>query len=259
MNQPLASYPDLAGKVVFVTGSSRGLGAETCRCFAANGAKVVVNGRNQKSIDAVVKEIQEQGGEAIGVAGDCTQLSEVEAMREAIEAAFGSVEVLAAFAASGATRPGPLETVAEADWRSSVDGSLTSTFLSLKTFLPAMIERKSGVIITMASAAARLSHPEAPLAYAAAKAGVVSLTRNVAMQVARHAVRVNCLAPSAILNDRMRQVMSEEQQQHLAASFPLGRLGQAGDIAQATLFLASDASSWITGITLDVAGGRVML
>lgn len=259
MNQPLAIYPDLAGKVVLVTGSSRGLGAETCRCFAANSAKVVVNGRNHASIDAVVKEIQEQGGEAIGVAGDCTQLSEVEAVREAIEAAFGAVDVLAAFAASGDSRPGTLETVTEADWRSSVDGSLTSTFLSLKTFLPAMIERKSGVIITMASAAARLPHPEAPLAYAAAKAGVVSLTRNVAMQVARHAVRVNCLAPSAILNDRMRQVMSEEQQQHLAASFPLGRLGQAGDVAQATLFLASDASSWITGITLDVAGGKVML
>ena len=120
-----------------------------------------------------------------------------------------------------------------------------------------MIERKSGAVITMASAAARLPHVEAPLAYSAAKAGVTMLTRNVAVQVAPYSVRVNCLAPSAILNDRMRQVMSQEQQEQLAASFPLGRIGRAEDVAQATLFLASDASSWITGITLDIAGGRI--
>ena len=250
-------YADLRGKVVLVTGSSRGLGAETCRAFAANGSKVVVNGRGQEAIDAVVNEIREQGGEATGVAADCTQLSDLEAMRKTVTTAFGPVDVLAAFVASGDSRPGPLETVTEEAWRGSVDGSLTSTFLTLKTFLPAMIERKSGAVITMASAAARLPHVEAPLAYSAAKAGVVMLTRNVAVQVAPYSVRVNCLAPSAILNDRMRQVMSQEQQEQLAASFPLGRIGRAEDVAQATLFLASDASSWITGITLDIAGGRI--
>jgi 3-oxoacyl-[acyl-carrier protein] reductase len=96
------------------------------------------------------------------------------------------------------------------------------------------------------------------LAYSAAKAGVVMLTRNVAMQVAPYGVRVNCLAPSAILNDLMRETMSEEQQQQLAASFPLGRIGHGNDVAQAALFLASTASSWITGVTLDIAGGKVM-
>lgn len=259
MNQVFPTFPDLANKVVLVTGSSRGLGAETCRAFAANGAKVVVNGRDHVAIDTVVEEIQTRGGDAIGIVADCTNLSDVEQMREQIEAAFGPVDVLAAFAASGDSRPGPLETITEEAWHSSIDGSLTSTFFSLKTFLPSMIKRKQGAIITMASTAARLPHPQAPLAYSAAKAGVVMLSRNVAMQVAQHSVRVNCLAPSAILNDRMRQSMTEEQLQQLAASFPLGRIGQPRDVAQATLFLASEVSSWITGVTLDITGGKVMI
>lgn len=259
MNQSFPTFPDLANKVVLITGSSRGLGAETCRAFAANSAKVVVNGRDKKAMDGVVADIQARGGEVIGIVADCTSLDATENMREQIEQAFGTVDILAAFAASGDSRPGSLETVSEEAWHSSINGSLTSAFFSLKTFLPSMIQRKSGAVITMASTAARLPHPQAPLAYSAAKAGIIMLTRNVAMQVAPYSVRVNCLAPSAILSDRMRQTMTQEQQQQLAASFPLGRIGQGGDIAQATLFLASEASSWITGITLDITGGKVMV
>lgn len=258
MTQAFPTYPDLVDKVVLVTGSSRGLGAETCRAFAENGAKVVVNGRDHVAIDTVVSEIQKQGGEALGVAADCTQLADLEAMREQIEEAFGPVDVLAAFAAGGDSRPGPIKAITKEAWDSSVDGSLTSTFLSLKTFLPSMTKRKRGAIITMATSAARLPRPQAPLAYSAAKSGVVMLTRNVASQVAKDAVRVNCLAPAMILNERL-QVLPESQLRQIAASIPLGRIGQPSDVAQAALFLASDASSWITGITLDLAGGDVML
>jgi 3-oxoacyl-[acyl-carrier protein] reductase len=253
------TYPDLANKVVLVTGSSRGIGAETCRAFAANGTKVFVNGRDTKAIDTVVAEIQSRGGEALGIAAECTQLSDLEHMHLQIEQAFGSVDILAAFAASGDMRPGPLEERSEAEWHSSIDGSLTSTFLSFKTFLPSMIERKRGAIVTMASAAARQPTPRSPVAYAAAKAGVILLTRSVASQVAQHSIRINCVAPSAILNDRMNTTMSESQLRQFAASFPLGRIGQPNDVAQAALFLASEASSWITGVTLDIAGGDVML
>lgn len=258
MTKVFPTYPDLTNKVVLVTGSSRGLGAETCKRFAENGAKVVVNGRDSSAVDKVVAEIQARGGEALSVVADCTKLSDLEVMRTTIEQAFGPVDVLAAFAASGDMRPGPVEQKTEEEWHSSIDGSLTSTFLSLKTFLPSMIERKAGVVITMASAAARQPTAQSPVAYAAAKAGVIMLTRCVANQVAHHCVRVNCVAPSAIFNERM-QSMSRNQLQQLAASFPLGRIGQPNDVAQAALFLASDASSWITGITLDIAGGNVML
>jgi 3-oxoacyl-[acyl-carrier protein] reductase len=256
--QAFPTYPDLINKVVLVTGSSRGIGAETCRRFAENGAKVVVNGRDEKAIDKVVAEIGARGGEALGVVADNTKVADLEAMRTKIEQAFGPVDVLAAFAASGESRPGPVETITEEAWTSSVDGSLTSTFLSIKTFLPSIMEHKGGTIITMATSAARLPRPQAPLAYSAAKAGVVMLTRTVASQVAKYSIRVNCLAPAMILNERLK-ALPENQLQQLAASLPLGRIGQPNDVAQAALFLASDASSWITGITLDIAGGDVML
>jgi 3-oxoacyl-[acyl-carrier protein] reductase len=109
----------------------------------------------------------------------------------------------------------------------------------------------------MASAAARLPSM-ASAAYAAAKAGVVMFTRHVANEVGRHGVRVNCLAPSAVRTDRLRAA-PEEQQRRLAESFPLGRLGEPEDVALGALFLASDSSSWVTGVTLDVAGGKIMI
>ncbi|MEV5766857.1 SDR family oxidoreductase [Micromonospora sp. NPDC052213] len=120
-----------------------------------------------------------------------------------------------------------------------------------------MVRHRRGAIITMASSAGRQpSHANA--AYAAAKAGVVMFTRHLANEVAQHAVRVNCLAPSAVRNDRMEQAMSTQQLDEPARHFPLGRIGEPDDVAEAMLFLASDASSWITGVTLDLTGGRVI-
>jgi 3-oxoacyl-[acyl-carrier protein] reductase len=110
----------------------------------------------------------------------------------------------------------------------------------------------------MASAAGRQA-AKSSAAYAAAKAGVVAFSRHLAGEFAHEGIRINCIAPSAIENDRMRSWIPQEQRRAVAATFPLGRLGQPEDIAAAALFLASSASSWITGVTLDVAGGKVML
>jgi 3-oxoacyl-[acyl-carrier protein] reductase len=252
------TYPDLANKVAVVTGGSRGIGAATCRLLARNGAKVVVNGRDETAIDSVVQEIQGSGGEAIGVAADVTDFGAIERMRQRVEEELGPAEVLAVFAASGGPRPGPTAQITEEEWRSAIDGNLTSTFLTLKSFLPGMIERRSASIVTMASSAGRVPTP-APTAYAAAKAGVVMLSRQVAGEVGEHGVRVNCLAPDTILTERIRRFMPEDQQQQWAASFPLGRMGTPEDVALATLFLASESSSWLTGVTLDVTGGKIML
>ncbi|MDQ3987413.1 MAG: SDR family oxidoreductase [Actinomycetota bacterium] len=253
----LPSYPDLAGKVAVVTGGSGGIGAATCRLLAANGAKVVVNGRDGAKIDALVDEIDSAGGQAIGVAADVTDFAAIERMRQRVEQELGSVEVLATFAASGPP-PGPSARITEEEWRSAIDGSLTSTFLTLKSFLPAMIERGGGSIVTMASSAGRVLTP-APTAYAAAKAGVVMLSRQVAVEVGEHGVRVNCPAPDSVLTERTRSYMTEDQVRRWAAGFPLGRMGTPEDVALATLFLASESSSWLTGVTLDVAGGKIML
>jgi 3-oxoacyl-[acyl-carrier protein] reductase len=121
-----------------------------------------------------------------------------------------------------------------------------------------MIERGCGSIVTMASSAGRVLTP-APTAYAAAKAGVVMLSRQVASEVGAYGVRVNCLAPGSILTERTQRFMSEDQQQRWAAMFSLGRMGEPEDVALATLFLASESSSWLTGVTLDLAGGKIML
>jgi 3-oxoacyl-[acyl-carrier protein] reductase len=253
----IPTYPDLAGKVAVVTGGSGGIGAATCRLLAANGASVVVNGRNETAIGGVVAGIKEGGGRAIGAAGDVTDRLAIEELRGRVEDEFGPADLLFAFAGGGKARPGPTAGISEDDWRSSVDGSLTATFLTLKSFLPGMIERGGGSIVTMASSAARVP-TSAPAPYAAAKAGVIMLTRQLASEVGGHGVRVNCLAPHTILTERIRSVMPEDRYRQIAAEIPLGRLGTPEDVGLAALFLASDASSWITGITLDVSGGRTM-
>jgi len=254
----LPIYPDLAGKVAVVTGGSGGIGAATCRLLAANGAKVAVNGRDQARIKAVVDAIRAAGGQAVGVTADCTDLAAVEQLRQKVEQQLGPAEVLAAFVGGGRARAGPVAQVPVEDWHSTVDGILTATFLTLKGFLPGMIQRGQGAIVTMASSAARLPGLGAPAPYVAAKAGVVMLTRQVAGDVGRHGVRVNCLAPHTILTEQIQQRAPEEWQQKMAAAIPLGRLGTPEDVALAALFLASDSASWLTGVTLDVAGGYVM-
>ena len=250
------TYPDLAGKVAVVTGGSGGIGAATCRLLAANGVRVAVNGRDEAKIAAVVDAIRSAGGEALGVAADCTDLVAVERMRRRVEEEFGSVVVVAAFAGGGRARPGPVAQTTEEEWQSTVDANLTATFLTLKSFLPGMIGRRGGSIVTMASSAARFP-TGAPSPYAVAKAGVIALTREVASEVGEHGVRANCLAPHTVLVERTRRFMPEQQQRRIVAEIPLRRLGTPEDVALATLFLASESSSWITGVTLDVAGGKV--
>jgi len=254
---PTATYPDLSGKVVVITGGSRGIGAATAVAFGANGASVAVVGRDRTALDRTVDAVTAQGATAIGVVADCTVEEDLAALRHAVEEQLGAIDILAVFA-GGNGMPVPTDAEISAHWRDVIETDLTATFLTIATFLPAMRARHAGVIITMASAAARQA-ARSSAAYAAAKAGVIALSRHLAGEYAHEGLRVNCLAPSAIENDRMRAWVPDEQRRALAAAFPLGRLGQPEDVAAATLFLASAASSWITGITLDVAGGKVML
>jgi 3-oxoacyl-[acyl-carrier protein] reductase len=252
-------YPDLRGEVAVVTGGSHGIGLETAIHLAWNGASVGIVARGQQAIDDAVVSIQAAGGRAVGVAADATKLEATEQARDRIETELGAVDFVAAFAGSGDARPGPVYELSEEEWHSTVDGNLTATFLTLKTFLPGMIERRTGSIVTMASSAGRTPTPAAPAPYAAAKAGIVMLTRHVATQVGQYGVRVNCLSPSTVLTERTSRLMPDEFKQRLTALHPLGRLGEPKDVAEACCFLASDSASWLTGVVLDVAGGAVMV
>jgi len=255
---PAASEdPDLTGTVAVVTGGSRGIGAATAGALAAHGAAVAVVGRDRAAIDAAVAAITATGGRAIGVPADCTSQDDLQALHRTVGDQLGPVDIVAAFAGGNGA---PVATAQEsgAHWRSVLEGDLTATFLTVSAFLPTMIAARHGVIITMFSAAAR-QPAQSSAAYAAAKAGVIAFSRHLASEVAEQGIRVNCLAPAAVENDTMRQHLPADRRAALDASFPLGRIGQPDDVAAAALFLASPASSWITGITLDVAGGKIMI
>jgi len=197
-------------------------------------------------------------GRAVGVTGDVTRFDDIEALRRDVEQKLGPIDILVANAGASHTRPGPLEETSEEGWRASIDANLTATFLTLKSVLPGMKARASGNIITISSAAARRPHPQSPIPYAAAKAGIQMLTQHVATQVGQFNIRVNCISPETILTERNEEQIPEQVQQQLVATHPIRRLGTPDDVAPAALFLASDESSWITGIIVDVAGGAVM-
>jgi 3-oxoacyl-[acyl-carrier protein] reductase len=251
------TYADLAGRVAVVTGGSRGIGAQTARALAVNGARVAIIARDEQALAEVADSIAAADGEALVVGADCTVEADVDRAAATIEQRLGPVDILAAFAGgNGMPVPTAEETVAH--WREVVESDLTATFACVRAVLPVMIDRRRGSIITMSSAAGRQA-AQSNAAYAAAKAGVIALTRHLAAELGPHGVRVNCIAPSAVENDRMRAWTTEAQRRELGASFPLRRIGQPEDVAAAALFLASDASAWITGVTLDIAGGKIMV
>ncbi|HET6149243.1 MAG TPA: SDR family NAD(P)-dependent oxidoreductase [Polyangia bacterium] len=255
----MTSTNTLANRVAVVTGSSRGIGAGIARLFAQQGAKVALHGRDTAALAAVKKEIAQGGGTAIAVPADATSWTEIEEMRRRIEGELGPVEILVANAGGNPTAPGPIEEMSEEAWRAGVDANLTATFLSIKSVLPGMKQRRAGNIITISSAAARRPTVRSPAAYAAAKAGIELLTQMVAIQAGPFNVRANCIAPETILTERNQQLIPSAQQTALVDQHPLKRLGTPEDVARAALFLASDAAGWISATVLDVAGGSVVV
>jgi 3-oxoacyl-[acyl-carrier protein] reductase len=251
-------YPGLAGRVAFVTGGSRGIGAATCRALAANGVRVAVGGRDRDAIDTVVQELTASGVDALGVACDVCEGSQLEEVCAHIESELGPVSILAPFA-GGFESYTPVHEIEEDEWRTVIEVNLTATFLTVRAFVGGMIERRNGAIVTMASNAGRLLDSNLTASYAAAKAGVIMFTRHAARELGPYGIRVNCIAPSTTLSERIERIMTDDRRADLAAKSPLGRLGTPEDSALAALFLVSDSASWLTGLTIDVSGGRVML
>jgi 3-oxoacyl-[acyl-carrier protein] reductase len=249
----------LAGKVALVTGSSRGIGARIAIRLAAEGASVALQGRDVAALTAVGKAVESAGGRGIQVVGDVRKFDEIEAMRQQIERELGPIDILVTNAGGSPTPPAPLEELTEAGWHNAIDANLTATFLTLKSILPRMKERRAGCIVTMASSAARRPQPRAPLPYAVAKAGIVTLTQQLAAQVGPLGIRVNCIAPDTILTENNQQRIPTSQLPGLVEQHPLRRLGTPDDVAAAALYLASDDASWVTGVVLDVTGGAVMV
>jgi 3-oxoacyl-[acyl-carrier protein] reductase len=250
---------DLQARVALVTGSSRGIGRAIAIHLAKRGATVAVHGRDEAAVESVVKEIESADGRALAVTADLTHFEQIEAMRRRIGEHLGVVDILVANAGGSPVPPAPLEDMSEDEWRASVDANLTATFLTVKAFLPEMKSRRRGVVITMSSAAARRPTERSPIAYAAAKAGIELLTKELALQAGPQGVRVNCIAPETILTERNLERIPAGVQEQLRDTHPIRRLGTPEDVAETAGFLASDGSSWISGVVIDVAGGSVVV
>ena len=242
----------LTGKVAVITGGSTGMGLATARLFVAEGARVVISGRSQKTLDAAVADIG-HGLEA--VQGDISKLDDLARLRDHVEKTYGRVDIL--FANAGGGVLGPLGVVTEADFDRTVDTNFKGTFFTVQTLLPLM--RDGGSIILNTSVAGSSGLPDFSV-YSATKAAIRSLARTWTTDLKTRGIRVNALAPGQIDTEIMRTAgLTKDQVDGFIAQvvpqIPLGRMGRSDEIAKVALFLGSDDSSYVTGIELTVDGG----
>ncbi len=247
---------DFAGKTILVTGGSRGIGRAAALRLASEGARVGVNyvTRRDKA-DEVVSEIAAAGGVAVAVQGDVTSPEQVQRMVQETRAAFGPIDMLVHSA--GLSILEKAEDVTFETWRQVMSVNLDGTFHVIHALQDEMIARKFGRIVLLSSIAA-LRERKNQVHYSAAKAGVIAMARCLAEAWAEHNIRINTICPGLIATD-MGKLMSPEATQYVIANTPMRRLGTPEEIAAAIRFLLSDESSFMTGQSLVVSGGRVML
>jgi len=243
----------LAGKVAVVVGGTAGIGRAISLSLAGAGADVVASGRRQAIVDAVAAELELKGRATLRVVSDvCNRNSLVELLQQTLQK-FGKVDILVNSAAKIVRAP--TLSFPEEEWKQILDTNLTGTLRACQIFGKHMLERKYGRIINIASLNSFVSLSEVA-AYAASKAAVVSLTRSLAVEWSRHGVLVNAIAPGVFRTEFNQKLLEATPRGHeLLMRTPMGRFGQANEVAGAAVYLASDAASFVTGETLVIDGG----
>ena len=241
----------LAGKVVLITGASRGIGRALASAAAAAGATVVAAARDQAKLAELVGEIVRGGGRATALALDVASASSVAQAFEQLLAEHGRLDGLVNNA--GITRDGLVLRMRPDDWNAVLETNLTGTFLCSQAALRPMLKQRSGRIVNVTSVVG-ITGNAGQANYAASKAGIIGLTKSIAREVASRGITVNAIAPGFIETD-MTAAMTDKARDAVLASVPLGRVGAASDVAAAAVFLLSDGASYITGQVLGVDGG----
>jgi len=242
-------------KTVLITGASRGIGAATARLFAAHGYRVAVHYHQSKDqADALVAELTASGADAFAVCADIADSAAVNHMVGEVLARFGHIDVLVNNA--GISASGLVTDVTDAQWDRMIAVNLSGAFYTCRAVLPSMISNKSGSIVQVSSMWGQVG-ASCEVAYSAAKAGMIGLTKALAKEVAPSGIRVNCVAPGVIDTD-MNANITPADMAVLADETPCGRIGTPDEVAKTVYFLASDAASFITGQILGVSGGLVI-
>src|SRR5579875_3302885 len=242
----------LDGKSALVTGASGAIGGAIARALHAQGAAVVLSGTREAALSALARDLGER---AQVCPADLDEPAAADALIAAAEAAAGSLAILVNNA--GMTRDGLALRMKDADWQAVLEVDLNAPFRLARAALKGMVRRRAGRIINIASLVGATGNP-GQANYAAAKAGLIGMTKALAQEVAARGITVNVVAPG-LIESPMTEAMPQAARGALAERIPLGRIGRPDDVAPAVVYLASDEAGWITGATLHVNGGMAML
>src|SRR6476660_1975901 len=246
----------LDGKVALVTGGARGLGKTMATALAEAGATIALAGRPQESCQEAATAIgSATGRKALAVAADVTKIEDVERLANQVEREFGRVDILVNNA--GINIRGPIQQLTEADWDAVIDTNLKGPFLCARAIGPRMVTRGWGRVINLGSVLGVIALPgRAP--YASSKAGIINLTRVLALEWAGTGVTANTICPGAFATEMNRSLLEDPvKYKEFVAQIPMGRWGELEELTGAVVFLASDASSYVTGVPLFVDGGWI--
>ena len=244
----------LKDKVAVVTGASQGIGRDTALALSGAGAKVAVAARNEGKLAVLVKDIVAKGGEAFAMKMDVSDAEQVRAGFKQVVEKFGRLDILVNNAAI--TRDGLAMRMKADDWDVVIRTNLTGAHLCIQQALPTMMKARAGRIINIASVVAQMGNA-GQANYVAAKAGLIGLTKAIAMEIASRNITVNAVAPGFV-ETPMTDLLGAKVKDDLKTRIPLGRMGSARDVAAAIVFLASDEAGYITGHVLDVNGGMYL-